>query len=90
MGAYGRYWYGVRLSGLSVGAPIRNSVSNRPGVGAVRVNSGAPPNAVMYPVSTTMSVCEGAPAGSSTWRTSQKKYLCFVSSNNEWTCGASN
>lgn len=90
MGAYGRFWYGVRLSDFSVGAPVRNTVSNRPGAGAVRVNTGAPVNALMYPVSTTMSVCEGAPAGSSAWRTSQKKYLCFVSANNEWTCGASN
>ena len=89
MAAYGPYWYGVRLSGFSVGGPIRNTVSTRPGVGAMRVNTGAPPGATMYPVSTTMSVCEGAPAGSSSWRTSQKRYLCFVSANNEWTCGAS-
>jgi hypothetical protein len=89
MAAYKPYWYGVRLTNFSVGAPIRNRVTVRPGVGAVRVNNGAPVDALMYPVSTTMGVCEGAPNGSSSWRTSQKKYLCFVSANNEWTCGAS-
>lgn len=89
MAAYAPYWPGVRLSGFSVGAPVRNAVGNRPGVGASRVDNGAPPGVTMYPVSTTMSVCEGAPAGSSGWRTLQKKYLCFVSANNEWTCGAS-
>lgn len=90
MAAYGPYWYGVRLSNFSVGAPIRNGVGTLPGGGASRVNNGAPVGATMYPVSTTMSVCEGAPAGSSAWRTSNKKYLCFVSASNEWTCGASN
>lgn len=89
MGAYGRFWYGVRLTGFSVGAPIRNVVSVKPGVGAMRVNTGAPPAALMYPVSTTMSVCDGAPNGGSSWRTSAKKYLCFVSAADEWTCGAS-
>lgn len=89
MGSYGRGWYGVKLSNFRVGAAIRNTVTNRPGVGAVRVNTGAPVNAVMYPVSTTMTVCEGWPGGSGSWRTSDKKYLCFVSANNEWTCGAS-
>jgi hypothetical protein len=89
MGAYGKFWYGVKLDAFTVGAPVRNSVSVGPG-GATRVSNGAPPNAMLYPVGTTMSVCEGAPTSSSAWRTSQKKYLCFVSKDNEWTCGASN
>ncbi|HEX8580593.1 MAG TPA: hypothetical protein VF655_13495 [Allosphingosinicella sp.] len=89
MGVYGPYWYGVRLDGFTVGAPIRNTVSVQPGVGATRVSNGAPPNALLYPVTTTMSVCEGAPTSSSAWRTSKKKYLCFVSKDNEWTCGVS-
>ncbi len=90
MGAYGNYWYGVRLTNFTVGAPIRNGVGTLPGGGASRVNNGAPVGATMYPVSTTMSVCDGAPAGSSAWRTSDKKYLCFVSASKEWTCAASN
>lgn len=88
MGAYGNYWYGVKLDGFAVGTPVRNTVSVVPGVGATRVTNGAPPGATLYPVSTTMSVCDGAPGGSSSWRTSQKKYFCFVSKENEWTCGA--
>jgi hypothetical protein len=90
MGAYGNFWYGVKLTNFSVGAPIRNTVGTLPGGGASRVNNGAPVNATMYPVSTTMSVCDGAPSGSSSWRTSSKKYLCFVSASSEWTCAASN
>jgi hypothetical protein len=90
MAAYGRFWYGVRLADFNVGAPITNSVGRLRGGGASRVNNGAPVGARMYPVSTMMSVCDGAPSGSSFWRTSTKKYLCFVSANNEWTCGASN
>lgn len=90
MAAYGNYWYGVKLDGFTVGSPVRNTVSVVPGIGATRVTNGAPPNATLYPVSTTMSVCDGALSGSSSWRTSQKKYFCFVSANNEWTCGATN
>jgi hypothetical protein len=90
MGAYGPYWYGVQLDSFQVGAPIVNRVGTLPGQGASRVSNGAPVNAKLYPVSTRMSVCEGAPSGSSAWRTSQKKYFCFVSKNNEWTCGATN
>lgn len=88
-GSFGNGWYGVTLDNFRVGAPIINRVSNQPGVGAVRVNTGAPVNAVMYPVSTTMAVCEGTPTWSGSFRTSNKKYLCFVSKDNEWTCGAS-
>ncbi len=90
MGAYGRFWYGVRLTNFSVGAPIRNTTGTLAGGGASRVDNGAPAGAMLYPVTTTMSVCDGAPAGSSAWRTSNKKYMCFVSASNEWTCGASN
>jgi len=89
MGAYGPYWYGVRLDNFTVGAPIRNRVSAGSG-GATRVTNGAPPNATLYPVSTTMSVCEGAPSGSLTWRTSGKKYFCFITKENEWRCAATN
>ena len=80
------YWYGVTFESFSVGAPIKNTVSNQPGVGAVRVNNGAPPNATMYPVTSRHVVCEGAPTSSERYRV-QSKYLCFVSRDNEWTCG---
>jgi hypothetical protein len=90
MAAYGPYWYGVRFDAFQVGAPIRNSVGVRAGQGANRVTNGAPPGATLYPVTTTVSVCEGAPTASSGWRTRQSKYYCFVSANNEWTCGATN
>lgn len=90
MGSYGRGWYGVILADFKVGSPVRNGVGQLPGGGASRVNNGAPVGATMYPVSTTMTVCEGWPSGSGSWRTSAKKYLCFVSANREWTCGASN
>lgn len=89
MQAYGPYWYGVQLSNFTVGAPVRNTVGMN-NTGANRVTNGAPVGATLYPVSTTMSVCEGAPTSSSAWRTSQKKYFCFVSKDNEWTCGATN
>jgi hypothetical protein len=91
MAAYGPYWYGVAIDSFSLGSPIRNAVSVRPGVGATRVNNAAPPNATLYPVSAAVRVCEGAPAGSSSWRKSGNgKYMCFVSKDNEWTCGSSN
>lgn len=90
MGAYGPFWYGVRFDAFQVGAPIRNSVGVRAGAGANRVTNGAPAGATLYPVTTTVSICEGAPTASSAWRTRQSRYYCFVSANNEWTCGATN
>ena len=88
MAAYGPYWYGVEFESFSVGAPIRNAVSNVPGAGASRVSNGAPPNTALYPVTSVHRVCEGAPSGGSPWRRDEKKYYCFVSKDREWTCGA--
>jgi hypothetical protein len=80
------YWYGVTFERFSVGAPIRNTVGAVPGAGAMRVNTGAPPNAAMYPVSSTYVVCEQSP-GQAERRRIVNTHLCFVSRNNEWTCG---
>ena len=88
MAAYGPYWYGVEFDSFSVGSPVRNVVSNVPGVGATRVTNGAPPNATLYPVASVHRVCEGAPSGGASWRRDDKKYYCFVSKEHEWTCGA--
>lgn len=86
MGAYGPFWYGVTFERFTVGAPIRNAVGQAPGGGATRVNNGAPAGATMYPVSSQHIVCEGAPTSAERRRV-VSNYLCFVSKNNEWTCG---
>jgi hypothetical protein len=88
MAAYPPYWYGVEFESFSVGAPIRNVVSNVPGSGATRVTNGAPPNATLYPVTSVQRVCEGAPSGGEPWRRDSKRYYCFVTKEHEWTCGA--
>lgn len=88
MAAYPPYWYGVEFESFTVGAPIRNTVSNVPGVGATRVTNGAPPNATLYPVTSVHRVCEGAPSGGEPWRRDSKRYYCFVTKEHEWTCGA--
>ncbi|RYY27549.1 MAG: hypothetical protein EOP62_05975 [Sphingomonadales bacterium] len=79
------YYYGVTFEAFKTGAPIRNTVSNQPGVGAVRVNSGAPVNALMYPVSSTYVVCEQSP-GQAERRRIVNSHYCFVSAVNEWIC----
>ncbi|UZK66676.1 hypothetical protein [Sphingomonas sp. M1-B02] len=79
------YWYGVTFEAFQVGTPIRNTVGNQPGYGAVRVNSGAPVNAVMYPVSSTYVVCEQSP-GQAERRRIVNSHYCFVGAANEWIC----
>lgn len=79
------YWYGVTFEQFTVGSSQRNAVSNVNGR-ALRVNEGAPPNVTMYPVSSVHVVCEQSP-GQSERRRVESRYLCFVSANNEWTCG---
>jgi hypothetical protein len=79
------YWYGVTFEKFSVGSSQRNAVSNVAGR-ATRVNEGAPPNVTMYPVSSVHVVCEQSP-GQAERRRVESRYLCFVSANNEWTCG---
>ncbi|MES2988496.1 MAG: hypothetical protein V4808_11365 [Pseudomonadota bacterium] len=79
------YWYEVTFEAFKMGAPIRNTVSNQPGYGAMRVNSGAPVNAVMYPVSSTYVVCERSP-GQAARRRIVNSHYCFVSAVNEWIC----
>ncbi len=79
------YWYGVTFEAFKMGAPIRNTVGNQPGVGAVRVNSGAPVNAMMYPVSSTYVVCEQSP-GQAERRRIVNSHYCFVNEVKEWIC----
>ncbi|RYD52486.1 MAG: hypothetical protein EOP60_10295 [Sphingomonadales bacterium] len=80
------YWYGVTFESFRMSGPQRNTVSNQPGIGAVRVNSAAPVNAAMYVVSSTYVVCEQSP-GQAERRRIVNSHYCFVSAVNEWTCG---
>ncbi len=80
------YWYGVTFEKFTVDRTQRNVVTNVPGRGATRVNEGAPANATMHPVSSVHVVCEQSP-GQAARRRVVSRYLCFVSANNEWTCG---
>ena len=78
---------GVSFEHFSVGRPIRNTVSNQPGVGAVRVNNGAPVGAVMYPVQSRHVVCEQGGTNVARRRV-EADYYCFVSRDEEWTCAS--
>lgn len=80
------YWYGVTFESFTVGPVIVNTVSNVPGVGATRVSNGAPPNAKLWPVSSKHVVCEQSP-GQAARRRVESRYYCFVSKDNEWSCG---
>lgn len=86
MGTRAPYWYGVTFEAFSVGPPVRNVVSQVPGVGAMRVNTGAPPNVTMYLVKSRYVVCEQSP-GQAERRRIVNSHYCFVSKENEWTCG---
>jgi hypothetical protein len=85
MQATATFRIGVTFEQFSVGSPIRNTVSNRPGVGAVRVNEGAPVGATMYPVVSRHVVCEQG--GSNVERRRiESDYYCFVTRDQEWAC----
>lgn len=92
-------WYNVLVNGtltrpVAVGivyqtflmkAGYRNTVANLPGRGATRKHSGAPVNAMIYPVRTTYFVCEQYNSG-----VSQKEvtadFSFFINKDGEWTC----
>lgn len=76
---------GVTFEKVSVGSPIRNTVSNQPGIGAVRVNNGAPVGAMMYPVQSRHVVCEQGGTNVERRRV-EGDYYCFVTRDQEWTC----
>ena len=78
---------GVAFEHFSVGRPIRNTVSNQPGVGAVRVNNGAPVGAMMYPVQSRHVVCEQGGTNVERRRV-EADYYCFVSRDQEWICAS--
>jgi hypothetical protein len=85
MQATSTFQIGVTFEQFSVGSPVRNTVSNQPGVGAVRVNEGAPVGAMMYPIVSRHVVCEVA--GSNVERRRiESDYYCFVSKEKEWIC----
>ncbi|MDP3241888.1 MAG: hypothetical protein Q8M69_15810, partial [Reyranella sp.] len=87
MRSQGTFKVSVGFESFSVGAPIINTVSVQPGIGAVRVNNGAPPNATMYPVVSRHIVCEQG--GTSVERRRvEGDYYCFVSKDEEWTCAS--
>ncbi len=78
---------GVTFEQFTVGKSIRNAVSNQPGVGAVRVNNGAPVGAVMYPIQSRHVVCEQGGTNVERRRV-EADYYCFVSRDEEWTCAS--
>jgi hypothetical protein len=85
MRATSTFHIGVTFEQFRVGSPIRNTVSNQPGVGAVRVNNGAPVGALMYPVQSRHVVCEQGGINVERRRV-ESDYYCFVSRDQEWTC----
>ena len=87
MRATATFLIGVTFEQFSVGGPIRNTVSNRPGVGAVRVNEGAPVGATMYPVVSRHVVCEQGGSNVERRRV-ESDYYCFVTRDQEWTCAS--
>ncbi len=87
MRATSTFQIGVTFEQFTVGRPVRNTVSNQPGVGAVRVNNGAPPGATMYPVQSRHVVCEQGGTNVERRRV-ESDYYCFVTRDQEWTCAS--
>lgn len=81
-----RMTVGVQFEQFRVGAPIRNVVRLVPGVGARRLNDGAPVDAMMYPVASTYTVCEAYPGSGGRSRYINTHY-CFVDRDDGWACG---
>ena len=78
---------GVTFLAFQMMKPFTNTVRVVTGVGAVRINEAAPPNATIYPVLSKHRVCEQYRD-----RTLRKevanKYACFKNKDGDWVCGA--
>lgn len=76
---------GIVFKTFVLQSSYKNTVSNVPGVGAMRKHSGAPANTMIYEVRTNYFVCEQYNSG-----VSQKEvnavFSFFINKDGEWTC----
>jgi hypothetical protein len=79
-------WTGVTFEAFSVGAPIKNKITMRPGVGPERVTDAAPVDTALYPVRATYVLCHQYSSGPERTRIKTGNY-CFVSRTGKWACG---
>jgi hypothetical protein len=77
---------GVTFESVRLGTPIKNDVHVDPGRGALRVNDAAPPNTMLYPVTSRHLVCEQYRDGVKHRRVEAVEH-CFITRDKLWACG---
>ena len=77
---------GVTFESVQLGEPITNAVRVEPGRGALRLNDAAPPNTMLYPVTSRQLVCEQYRDAVKHRRVEAVEH-CFISRDKAWACG---
>lgn len=81
---------GISFNSFIQSASFKNTVTNVPGRGAMRRHSGAPVNAVVYPVRASFILCEKYKDGSVSQREINADFSFFISKDGEWTSSKDN